>query len=175
MNYCDINTFDVTNGLGIRVSLYVSGCSHHCKGCFNSQTWNKNFGKEFGKEQEELILSYLKRPEYNGLTLLGGEPWEPYNQEALTPFLERVKSECPDKNIWSFSGYTWEELHDKNSRCYTENTDKMLSFIDVLIDGEFHEDEKDLSLVFRGSKNQRIIDVKKSLDQNTVTEYELQH
>ncbi len=162
MNYSDIVTFDVVNGMGVRVSLYVSGCSHHCKGCFNSCTWDKNYGNEFGKEQEDLIISYLKRPEYTGLTLLGGEPWEPYNQEVLKPFLERVKRECPDKNIWSFSGYTWEELNDENSRCYTENTKDMLAMIDVLIDGEFHEDERDITISFRGSRNQRIIDVKES-------------
>ncbi len=168
MNFSTINTFDVVNGEGIRVSLYVSGCSHHCKGCFNPCTWDKNYGEEFGKEQEDWIISFLKRPEYDGLTLLGGEPWEPYNQEVLVSFLKRVKSECPDINIWSFSGYTWEELHNPDARCYTENTEKMLSMIDVLIDGEFHEDERDVTLTFRGSKNQRIIDVKESEKTKTI-------
>ncbi len=172
MNFSSINTFDIVNGTGIRVSLYVSGCSHHCKGCFNSQTWDKNFGEKFGKEQEDLILNYLKKPEYKGLTLLGGEPWEPYNQEVLVKFLERVKNECPDVNIWSFSGYTWEELHDRNCRCYTENTEKMLSYVDVLIDGEFHEDERDITLAFRGSRNQRIIDVKKTNEAGSVVLWE---
>ncbi len=173
MNYSFIDATDIANGPGFRVTLFVSGCSHHCKGCFNKESWDKNFGKEFGKEQEDSIINALKSPNIQGLTLLGGEPWETYNQEYLVKLLRRVKRECPDKNIWSFSGYTWEELNDENSRCYCDVTKEMLSYIDILIEGEFHKDERDVTLVFRGSRNQRIINVKESIKENKAVEESL--
>lgn len=160
MNYCEIKNCDIANGEGIRVTLFVSGCTHHCKGCFNKETWDFNYGKPFDKSVEDYIIELMKKDYINGLTLLGGEPFEPVNQRCLTPFLKRVKEAYPDKNIWCYTGYTYETdlLNDSRARC--EVTDTMLSYIDVLVDGEFIEAEYDISLKFRGSKNQRIIELK---------------
>lgn len=162
MNYGEIKNFDIANGEGVRVSLFVSGCTHHCKGCFNPETWNFDYGKPYTKETEDSIIKMLSFPYTDGLTLLGGEPFEPQNQRVLVGLLRRVREELPDKNVWCYSGYLFEELTgDSRARC--EVTDEMLSLIDILVDGEFHEQEKDITLVFKGSSNQRIIDVKKSL------------
>lgn len=162
MNYGEIKNFDIANGEGVRVSLFVSGCTHHCKGCFNPETWNFEYGKPYTKETEDSIIKMLSFPYTDGLTLLGGEPFEPQNQRVLVGLLRRVREELPDKNVWCYSGYLFEELTgDSRARC--EVTDEMLSLIDILVDGEFHEQEKDITLVFKGSSNQRIIDVKKSL------------
>lgn len=160
MNYCEIKNCDIANGEGIRVSLFVSGCTHHCKGCFNKETWDFNYGEEFTKETEDKILEMLSRSYINGLTLLGGEPFEVQNQRILYPFLKRVKEKYPDKNIWCYTGYTYETdlLGDSRARC--ECTDGMLEMIDVLVDGEFKEELKDITLKFRGSSNQRIINLK---------------
>ena len=157
MNYCEIKNCDIANGEGIRVSLFVSGCTHRCKGCFNEETWDFNAGVKFTEETEEEILALLGKPYINGLTLLGGEPFEPQNQRRLVPFLKRVRAKLPEKNIWCYTGYTYETdlLNESRARC--ECTDEMLSMIDVLVDGEYIEAEKDISLAFRGSKNQRII------------------
>ncbi|MBR4874817.1 MAG: anaerobic ribonucleoside-triphosphate reductase activating protein [Clostridia bacterium] len=163
MNYSAIKPYDVANGVGVRVSLFVSGCTHHCKGCFNPETWDFNFGKEFTKEQEDEIIEALKPSYIKGFSLLGGEPFEPQNQEVLAPFLKRIKETYPEKTIWCYTGYLLDEELLKESRAKTENTKEMLSYIDVLVDGEFHEEEKDLSIRFRGSRNQRIIDVSESL------------
>ncbi len=164
MNYCNIKYCDIANGNGVRTTLFVSGCTHHCKECFQPETWDFNYGEEFTKEVADRIIESLKSDYVEGLTLLGGEPWEPSNQEVLYPFLKRVRAEVPGKNIWAFSGYTWEELTDnENKRCRTEVTDDMLALVDVLVDGEFHIEEKNLSLRFRGSENQRIINVPESL------------
>ncbi|MBQ7573481.1 MAG: anaerobic ribonucleoside-triphosphate reductase activating protein [Clostridia bacterium] len=162
MNYCEIKNCDIANGEGIRVTLFVSGCTHHCKGCFNKETWDFNYGKPFDKSVEDYIIELMKKDYINGLTLLGGEPFEPVNQRCLTPFLKRVKETYPNKNIWCYTGYTYETdlLNDSRARC--EVTDTMLSYIDVLVDGEFIESEYDISLKFRGSKNQRIIELKKN-------------
>ena len=160
MNYCEIKNCDIANGEGIRVTLFVSGCTHHCKGCFNKETWDFNYGKPFDKTVEDYIIELMSKDYINGLTLLGGEPFEPVNQRCLTPFLKRVKETYPNKNIWCYTGYTYETdlLNDSRARC--EVTDTMLSYIDVLVDGEFIESEYDISLKFRGSKNQRIIELK---------------
>ncbi|MCR5657442.1 MAG: anaerobic ribonucleoside-triphosphate reductase activating protein [Butyrivibrio sp.] len=165
MNYGEIKTTDIANGVGVRTSLFVSGCTHHCKGCFNEETWDFAYGQPFTKEVEDEIIESLRPVYVTGLTVLGGEPMEVVNQQVVRPFLERVKAELPDKNIWIYSGYTWEELNDaENKRCHSEDTDKILSMIDVLVDGEFKLDLKDISLRFRGSSNQRVIDVKKTLE-----------
>jgi len=162
MNYGEIKNFDIANGEGVRVSLFVSGCTHHCKGCFNPETWNFEYGKPYTKETEDSIIKMLSFPYTDGLTLLGGEPFEPQNQRVLVGLLRRVREELPDKNVWCYSGYLFEELTGE-SRARCEVTDEMLSLIDILVDGEFHEEQKDITLVFKGSSNQRIIDVKKSL------------
>ena len=168
MNYGEIKKHDIANGLGVRVSLFVSGCTHHCKGCFNSETWDFNYGKPFTEETEKEIIDALKPGFIKGLTLLGGEPFEKANQRVLLPFLKKVKEFYPDKNIWCYSGYLLDEELLKDSRARCEVTDEMLSYIDVLVDGEFVEELKDISLKFRGSSNQRIIDVKKSLELSKV-------
>ena len=160
MNYATIKHTDIANGVGVRTCLFVSGCTHHCKECFNKETWDFNFGNPFTKDVEDGIIESLRPFYITGLTILGGEPMEVANQKALRPFLERVKKELPDKNIWIYSGYKWEELNDKNNkRCHSDDTDFILSMIDVLVDGEFKIDLKNISLRFRGSSNQRVIDV----------------
>lgn len=163
MNYGEIKKCDIANGEGVRVSLFVSGCSHHCKGCFNPETWNFAYGEPFTEETGEVLLRYLE-PEYiSGLTLLGGEPFEVENQKALTPFLREVRRRYPGKDIWCYTGYTLERdlLSEGSVRC--ECTDELLGMIDVLVDGEFIEEEKDISLVFRGSANQRVIALPETL------------
>lgn len=168
MNYGEIKKYDIANGEGVRVSLFVSGCTHHCKGCFNQDTWDFCYGKLFTKETEEEILAALSPKYINGLSLLGGEPFEVPNQRVLLPFLKRVRECYPEKNIWCYSGYMFDTELQKESRARCECTDEMLSLIDVLVDGEFVEEEKDISLPFRGSANQRIIDVKASLARNEI-------
>lgn len=171
MNYAEIKNFDIANGLGVRVSLFVSGCSHHCKNCFNQMTWDFKYGKEFNREVEDLIIGYLKPEHITGLSLLGGEPMEPSNQRALLPFIKRVKELYPQKDIWCYTGYIFDQelLNESRARC--EVTDELLSYIDVLVDGRFVEELKDLSLKFRGSSNQRIIDVKQSLEKKKIILY----
>ena len=158
MNYGNIKKRDIANGTGVRVTLFVSGCTHHCKGCFQPETWDFAYGQPFTRETEDELLEALAPSFINGLTLLGGEPFEPDNQQALLPFLRRVRAAYPDKTIWAFSGYTWEELTG-GSRARCACTDELLSLVDVLVDGEFVEALKDISLHFRGSSNQRVIDV----------------
>ena len=163
MNYADIKRVDVANGEGVRVSVFVSGCNHHCKGCFNQCAWDFNYGKEFTEEEIDKVIKELDHPYVSGLSLLGGEPLEHVNQQGLLPLLRKVKEKFPDKNIWCYSGYTFE--NDIMGKMYQnwEETPEILSYIDVLVDGKFEEDKKDIKLRFRGSSNQRIIDVKKSL------------
>lgn len=166
MYYGEIKKYDIANGEGIRVSLFVSGCRHACKGCFNPETWNFKYGKPFDEEAEELIFSQLQEYYVDGLTLLGGEPMEPENQDALLPFVRKVVSRFPGKDIWCYTGYTVDVDLIPGGKAYTEHTDELLSYIDILVDGEFVEELKDVTLVFRGSSNQRIIDLKKARREN---------
>ena len=156
---------DTANGEGIRVTIFVSGCSHHCSQCFQPETWDPKFGKPYTSKVEKEIIEALKPAYVSGLTLLGGEPFEPYNQRELLPLLRRIRKEMPDKTIWSYTGYLYDDELLKDSRARCEATDEMLSLVDVLVDGEFRIDQKNLSLRYRGSSNQRIIDVKKSLNE----------
>ena len=169
MNYSEIKYFDIANGSGVRTSLFVSGCTHHCKGCFNEMAWDFNSGLEYTTEVEGEIISSLSPSFIKGLSILGGEPMEVRNQEGIVGLVKKIKKEMPDKTIWLFSGYTFEELLDStNSRCHCKHTMEILENIDVLVDGKFVIELKDLSLKFRGSSNQRIIDMKRSLAENRV-------
>ena len=162
MHYGEIKNCDIANGEGVRVSLFVSGCTNHCEHCFQPQTWDFEYGKPFTAETEDYLLSLLKPAHIQGLTLLGGEPFEPANQRVLLPFLRRVREQLPTKNIWAFSGFTYEQLTTDGSYCRCEATDEILSMVDVLVDGRFVEALKDISLRFRGSSNQRLIDMNAS-------------
>lgn len=164
MYYGEIKKFDIADGPGVRVSLFVSGCTHHCKGCFNPETWDFTYGSEYTEAAEREIINALEPDYIDGLTLLGGEPMEKVNQRRLLPLLKKVKKLYPNKTIWCYTGYTLETelLSDSRARC--ECTDELLSFIDVLVDGEFVEEKKNISLRFRGSSNQRLIDMKKTLE-----------
>ncbi len=173
MNYGEIKNCDIANGEGVRVSLFVSGCTHHCKNCFNAETWDFNYGKPFTKEVEDRLISDLAPGYIDGLSLLGGEPFEPQNQKVLLPFLKRVKERYPDKTVWCYTGYLFDSELRSKSRARCEYTDEMLSLIDVLVDGEFVQALYDISLQFRGSSNQRIIDVKKSLESGEVVLYKV--
>ena len=166
MHYADIKKADIANGLGVRVSVFVSGCTHHCKNCFNSEAWDFNYGNEFTENEINRVIKELDHSYVSGLSVLGGEPLEHVNQQGLLPLLKRVKEKFPDKNIWCYSGYTFET--DIMGKMYNnwKETPEILSYIDVLVDGKFEEDKKDIKLRFRGSSNQRIIDVKKSLKEN---------
>lgn len=172
MKYAEIKTCDIANGPGVRVSLFVSGCTHHCKGCFNEIAWDFSYGEEFTTQVMDRLIEAL-RPDYiRGLTLLGGEPMEYRNQLGLLPFLRRVKKELPEKDIWCFSGYLF-DTQIRDEMCVKwEETREILSYLDVLVDGRFMEEYKDISLRFRGSSNQRLIDVRKSLDQGKVVLWE---
>ena len=163
MHYGEIKNCDIANGNGVRVSLFVSGCTHHCKGCFNEETWDFYYGKPFTRETEDQIIEWLKPDYIEGLTLLGGEPLEYVNQKELRPFLERVRKQCPGKNIWCYTGYIYERDVLERMVPKWNETSRILELIDILVDGPFMEEKKDISLRFRGSSNQRIIDVKKSL------------
>lgn len=160
MNYGEIKNCDIANGEGIRVTLFVSGCTNHCENCFQPQTWDFDYGMPFDKAAADKIIEML-RPDYiNGLTLLGGEPFEPRNQRELVPFLHRVRETYPQKTIWAFSGFTLDdELLKDGSYPRCEVTDEMLSLVDVLVDGRYVERLHDISLRFRGSSNQRLIDM----------------
>ena len=172
MNYANIKDFDIANGPGIRISLFVSGCTHHCKGCFNKEAWDFDYGQPFTQETIEQIIQMLKPAYVKGLTLLGGEPFEPQNQSAIVELLRRVKAEYPQKSIWAFSGYLFDKDILSGRLGDWEITKEYLSYLDVLVDGPFIEDKKDLMLRFRGSSNQRLIDVPKSLACGNVVEWE---
>ena len=175
MNYCNIKYCDIANGEGVRTTLFVSGCTNHCEECFQPETWDFHYGEPFTEEVAHRVIESLKPSYINGLTLLGGEPFEPSNQRELVKFLHRVRRECPDKNIWCFTGFTLDgELWRDGSHPRCEVTDEMLSLIDVLVDGRFVRALKDISLKFRGSSNQRIIDVPKTLEQGKIVLYENQ-
>lgn len=174
MNYAKIKKCDVANGPGVRVSLFVSGCNHHCKNCFNQEAWDFNYGNNFTDEQENEIIEDLKPSYITGLSLLGGEPFEKTNQEGLVPLIKKVKQAYPDKKIWCYTGFSFDkqiigQMIDSENR---ETTKEMLNNIDYIVDGKFVEELKNPKLKFRGSSNQRIIDVKKSLEQKEVVLWE---
>ena len=162
MNYANIKNCDIANGEGVRVTLFVSGCTNLCEGCFQPETWDFNFGEPFTVEVEDKLIEMLAPSYIRGLTLLGGEPFEPNNQRVLAPFVERVKKTYPDKDVWAFTGFTYEKLLEDGYPKRTEVTDKLLSMIDVLVDGKFIQALKNLRLKFRGSSNQRLIDMNKT-------------
>ena len=164
MNYALIRKNDIANGIGVRVSLFVSGCRHHCKGCFNPETWNFSYGKPFTEETVSEILSALKPDYITGLSLLGGEPFEPENQAALAELTATVRKTYPDKTIWCYSGYRFEDQLFAGKVGDPDTALALLKNLDVLVDGTFQEALKDPSLLFRGSSNQNIIDVPKSLE-----------
>lgn len=163
MNYAEIKTCDIANGPGVRTSLFVSGCTHRCQNCFNEVAWDFNYGKPFTKETEDYILETLKPDYIKGLTLLGGEPMEHVNQIGLLPFIRRVKEMYPQKSIWCFTGYTFEtDILERMCKEYPE-TEELISYFDVIVDGKFVQELRNLMLRFRGSENQRIINVRDSL------------
>ncbi len=173
MNFGNIKNLDIANGEGVRVSLFCSGCTHHCKNCFNPETWDFAYGEPFTSETIEHILNLLEPDYIAGLTLLGGEPFDPHNQPSLLDLVKAVRQKFGNrKNIWSFTGYIFEpDIKNPNGRAHCEATDALLSNIDVLIDGPFVEQLKNLTLKFRGSSNQRVIDMKKTLAAGEVVLY----
>ena len=172
MNYATIKNCDIANGPGVRVSLFVSGCTHRCPGCFNEVAWDFDYGEEFTQETMDSIVSMLKAPHIKGLTLLGGEPFEPQNQPAIVELLRQVKRECPEKSIWAFSGYLFDKDILAGRLGPWEITEEYLSYLDVLVDGPFVMAKKNLSLRFRGSENQRLINVPASLAAGEVVLWE---
>ena len=165
MNYAAIKPTDVANGPGVRVSLFVSGCTHFCKDCFNAEAWDFSYGNYFSAEVQAEILRLLDHDYIAGLSLLGGEPLEPVNQEGLLPLVRAVRSRFPEKTIWCYTGYEWEMIFNtmmKDSQVCRE----LIGYLDVLVDGKFEAERKNLNLRFRGSENQRILDVKRSLEMN---------
>lgn len=172
MHYGNIKPVDIANGEGVRVTLFVSGCRHHCKNCFNPETWNFNYGNPFTEDTQDYLLNLLSSPFIKGLTLLGGEPMEPENQKDLLPFVKRVKEKFGNtKNIWCWTGFVYDKDLISGGRAHTPYTDELLSYIDVLVDGPFIESLKNLMLKFRGSSNQRVIDMKKTIQQNKIVLY----
>ena len=168
MNYATIKNCDIANGPGVRVSLFVSGCTHHCKGCFNEVAWDFDYGEPFTQETVNSILQMLKPDYVKGITLLGGEPFEPQNQPALVDMLRQIKENYPHKSVWAFSGYLFDKDILPGRLGDPEITKEFLSYLDVLVDGRFVEEKKDLTLRFRGSSNQRLIDVPASLEKGEV-------
>lgn len=169
MNYADIKKVDVANGPGVRVSLFVSGCTHHCLECFNPETWDFDFGRPFGPGQIQEILTYLRPAHIKGLSLLGGEPFEPQNQQAVLELVRRVREELPDKSVWCYSGYLFQDLAQGRVGSHSR---ALLERLDVLVDGPFIAARKNLGLRFRGSDNQRIIAVGPSLESGQVVLWE---
>ena len=163
MYYATIKKHDVANGVGVRVSLFVSGCTHRCKGCFNAEAWDFSYGSPYTEETEREVLEAADKSYIAGLSLLGGEPFEPQNQRALLPLLRKFRARFPQKDVWCYTGYTLDKDLRPGGRAYCEATEEMLSLLDVAVDGEFVEAQKDLKLRFRGSSNQRIIDVPRTL------------
>ncbi|MCR5608681.1 MAG: anaerobic ribonucleoside-triphosphate reductase activating protein [Lachnospiraceae bacterium] len=165
MNYADIKQYDVANGPGVRISLFVSGCTHHCKGCFNEVAWDFNYGKPFTDETIDVIIGYLKEDFISGLTILGGEPFEPQNQKGILPLIKRYKEELPEKDLWIFSGYDFEKNIMGHMYEHVPETKEILKYTDVIVDGEFVEELKTVALRFKGSSNQRTILVKETMEQ----------
>ena len=172
MNYAEIKNLDIANGPGLRVSLFVSGCTHHCKGCFNPESWDFNYGQPFTEATEDELLSLLENEHIRGLSLLGGEPFEPANQAVLAPFLQRVKAKFPYKDVWCYSGYNFEQDMLTGNLGPWEITEQMLNCIDVLVDGEFVIELKNPNLRFRGSANQRVILVQESLKEDRIVQWD---
>ena len=168
MKYATIKWYDISNGPGVRVSLYVSGCRNHCKNCFNPETWDFNYGEPFTEDIEKKIIEGLKPDYIKGFTLLGGDPFEPENQKVLAPFLETLRKAYPEKSFWAFTGYDYEKDLLTGKLGGADNVMRMLNCLDVLVDGRFVEDLKDLNLKFRGSANQRIIPLKPSLKEDKI-------
>ncbi len=168
MYYSTIKDCDIANGTGVRVTLFVSGCTNRCKNCFQPQTWDFKYGEPFTNETEEKIINMLRPAYIKGLTLLGGEPMEPQNQQTLVPFIKRVKKELPQKDIWCFTGFTYEALKTDGNHPRCDVTDEFLSLIDVLVDGKFVEELKSPALRFRGSSNQRLIDMNKTRESKDI-------
>lgn len=162
MHYGEIILADSANGPGVRVSLFVSGCTNQCKGCFQPETWDFAYGKPYTGETEDFILAEVSKPYYAGLTVLGGEPMEPENQPTVLELVRRMRRECPDKTIWVYTGFVYERDLVPGGRRYYDATDELLDKIDVLVDGRFMEQQKNISLPFRGSENQRILDMKRT-------------
>lgn len=171
MHYGNIKNYDIADGEGVRVTLFCSGCTNRCEGCFQPETWDFCYGKEYTKETEDQLIQMLTNPNIQGLTLLGGDPFEPSNQRTLIALLRRVKQELPTKDVWAYTGFVYEQDLLEGQRKHTEVTDEMLSYIDVLVDGPFVIDQKDISLYFRGSTNQRVIDMPKTLKSGNVVIY----
>ncbi len=174
MNYAAIKKFDIANGEGIRTSLFVSGCTNRCKNCFQPETWAFDYGEPFDKAAEDMILATFENASVRGMTILGGEPMEPSNQRGLLPFVKRFKEKYPNKTLWLYTGNLYEELmgeygeHPK----HLDITAELLSYVDILVDGRFEEEKKNLGLRFRGSSNQRIIDMNKTRESGTVVIWE---
>ena len=164
MNYGAVKYCDIANGLGCRTVLFVSGCRNACKGCFQPETWAFDYGKPFDETIQNEILKSLEPSYVQGITLLGGDPFEEENQEALVPFMRKVKECYPDKNVWAYTGYVYDKDLILGGRKHTENTEELLSMIDILVDGPFVQEKKNLMLKFRGSENQRVLDMKKTLE-----------
>lgn len=173
MYYGNIKKYDIADGEGVRVTLFVSGCTNKCKGCFQPETWDFCYGQPYTEETEKEILEAMNNDYIQGLTLLGGEPFEPDNQRVLVTLLRKVKETYPDKDVWSYTGFVYDKDLVPGGRRYTEVTDEMLSMIDVLVDGPFVEEKKNISLSYRGSENQRVIDLKKTLQEGKVILYEV--
>lgn len=169
MYYGNIKPFSVENGPGVRVSLFISGCTHRCQGCFSADTWNFEYGQPFTEETEQLLLDMLEPDYIAGITLLGGDPTEPVNQKGLLPLLRKIKESFPQKSIWVYSGYLYEDFAE-GGRAYCEATEEFLSYCDVMVDGPFVQAKRNLMLSYRGSENQRIIDIKKTKENNKVEE-----
>ena len=164
MNYAAIKPVDIANGPGVRVSLFVSGCTHHCKGCFNAEAWDFSYGEPFTEEIKEQILKDLGHDYIAGLTLLGGEPMEPQNQPGVLSLVQKVKERFPQKDIWCYTGYDFEKDILGSMMQESDVTRELVSLLDVIVDGKFVQEKRNLMLKFRGSENQRILDVKRSLE-----------
>ena len=171
MHVGEVMTADVANGEGMRVSVFVSGCRNHCKGCFQPQTWDFNYGREYTPEIEQFIIDELSKSYYDGITILGGDPMEPENQEPVLRLLRRIKKELPDKNVWAYTGYVYDRDLVPGGKCCTADTAELLHMIDVLVDGRYEKELRDTRLHWRGSANQHVIDVKESLRQGYIVSH----
>lgn len=170
MYYSAIKYNDIANGIGVRTVLFVSGCRNHCKDCFQPETWNFKNGSPFTKEVEDEIIASMQSEYIKGLTLLGGDPFEPENQQALLPFVKRVVKECAGKDIWAYTGYVLDRDLVPGGKCHTKDTDELLSLIDILVDGPFVTEKHDITLKFKGSSNQRVIDCKHYVETGEIRE-----